>query len=194
MEIEALTAWLTSQGFGIPTLVIVLMLSTFILEDIATMAAATLAASEVLPAEIALAAVLIGIVLGDLALYGFGWVGRSVPFLRRQLAMPKLRRVRRWLKNNIWTAVISARLIPGMRFPTYTGGGVFGVCLRKFAFAVSVAAMGWTLAIFGATFFAFNVFSDDMGPWRWVIAAFVIAGFFVLNHYRDRLIVKKAKA
>ena len=64
---------------------IVLILITFVLEDLAIAVAAVLAVQGLLSWELAVLAVAAGIALGDLGLYGLGVAANRVPALRRRL-------------------------------------------------------------------------------------------------------------
>ena len=64
------TAALLALGSTPWAIAIAIVLATFVLEDVATIAAAFLAATGAVPPMVALSALFVGIFAGDLGLYG----------------------------------------------------------------------------------------------------------------------------
>ena len=135
---------------------VVLVLTTFLLEDVAIAAGAAVAVQGSLSWELAFAAVAGGIALGDLGLYGLGLAAKRLPFLRRGLTAGRGTWVRDQLQGGLPSAVMLARVIPGLRFVTYTACGFFNLPFWRFCAWVFVAVALWTAgllwlgALFGA--------------------------------------------
>ena len=124
---------------------------SFILEDVATLSGAALVAEGVSPWPVALSAVLVGIVIGDLGLYGAGWLARSNRRLRNWLARKGVFETRGWFRGNLFWLVLLARFTPGLRLPTYSACGLVGVSFLRFGAYAIVMVVCWTVLLFGLT-------------------------------------------
>jgi membrane protein DedA with SNARE-associated domain len=148
-----------------------IVLGTFILEDAATVLAAMQAAQGSMAASLALGSLYIGIVLGDLGLYGLGRLAALVPPVARLLPPHRQDILRGWLNGRVFRVVVVSRFLPGLRLPTYTTCGFVGADLRQFALAVVVATICWTSMLFGVSLRIGEVLMDHFGAWRWAGAA-----------------------
>jgi membrane protein DedA with SNARE-associated domain len=155
-----------------------IVLATFILEDAATVLAAMEAAQGGVSAALALGALYVGIVLGDLGLYGLGRLAASVPWVARRLPAQRMAVVRAWLFGQVFRVVLVSRFLPGLRLPTYTTCGFLGTDLKAFTLAAIIATICWTSLLFGASLRIGQLLIDHFGAWRWAgavgFAAFVI--------------------
>ena len=143
------------HGMAQPWLVCVaLVLTTFLLEDVAIAAGAALAVQGSLSWELSFAAVAGGIALGDLGLYALGAAARRMPFLDQRLTAARAQWVRGQLQRSLGSAVLLARVIPGLRLVTYTACGLFRLPLWQFCAWVLMAVALWTAGLlwFGAVF------------------------------------------
>ena len=116
----------------------VIVIGTFILEDAATVIAAMQADEGKLSPALALAALYVGIILGDLGLYGLGRLSAHVPMVARMLPPHRTEAIRAWLDGRVFKVVLISRFLPGLRLPTYTTCGFVGANLRQFALAVVI--------------------------------------------------------
>lgn len=148
---------------------------TFVLEDAATVLAAAQVQEGNLSAALALGSLYVGIVLGDLGLYGLGRLAALVPWARRLVPPEATRRGRAWLSRRVVRVVFASRFLPGARLPTYTACGFFGASFVKFAATAVVATLIWTTSLFGLSVRLGQALADTLGTWRW--AGFV--GFAV---------------
>lgn len=179
-SIISLLAWAGHQ----PLLqAIAIVLGTFILEDAATVLAALQADEGKLSAALALVALYAGIILGDLGLYGLGWLGARTPVVARILPPRRAEAIRAWLQGRVFKVVLVSRFLPGLRLPTYTTCGFVGAHLRQFASAVVIATICWTSLLFGVSLRVGQVLIDHFGAWRWAGAA----GFAVFIILAGRL-------
>ncbi len=148
-----------------------IILGTFILEDAATVLAAMRADDGGIPIWLALSALYVGVVVGDLGLYGLGrlsarsrWIARFVPPDRSQaLGM--------WLRGRVFKVVLVSRFLPGMRLPAYTACGFLRADFGRFAAAAIIATLAWTTLLFGVSLRLGQVLIDHFGAWRWAGAA-----------------------
>jgi membrane protein DedA with SNARE-associated domain len=152
-----------------------IVVGTFILEDAATVLAAMQAEDGGLSVPLALASLYVGIILGDLGLYGLGRLSAKLPLVARHLPPHRTAAVRAWLDGRVFKVVLISRFLPGLRLPTYTTCGFVGANLRQFTLAVVIATLCWTSLLFGVSLRIGQVLIDHFGAWRWAGAAgFVI--------------------
>jgi membrane protein DedA with SNARE-associated domain len=147
-----LLAWFQAvlAGMAAPAVIaLVLALTTLLLEDLAIAAGVALAAQGVISWELSLAAVGGGIALGDLGLYAMGYGATRVPWLRRRYVGDKSLWAREQIVRRLPSAVLLARVIPGLRLATYTACGFVRVPLLPFIAWVIVAVSLWTLGLYG---------------------------------------------
>lgn len=121
---------------------------TLLLEDVAIAAGASLATQGSIDWPLAFAAVAGGIALGDLGLYALGAASRSVPWLRRRYIAGHTLAIKSTLESKLISAVLLARVIPGLRLVTYTVCGFAKVHPLHFSVAVFAAVALWTAGLF----------------------------------------------
>jgi len=153
-----------------------IILGTFILEDGATAAAAMSVQSGGVAMPVALISLYLGIVVGDIGLYGLGRVAAHVPWALRLIPPQRQDRGKKWLERHVFKVVFVARFLPGVRLPTYTACGFLGADLKKFILAATVATLIWTTALFLVSLRVGRLLVEHLGAWRWVgFAAFLLA-------------------
>ncbi len=159
------------------------IVATFILEDAATVLAAMQAADGGLSIALALGSLYVGIVLGDLGLYGLGRLAAHVPWVLRVLPPRRTEAVQAWLRGRVFRVVLVSRFLPGVRLPTYTTCGYLGASLRQFTLATMTATLFWTSGLFAVSMRAGAFLLAHFGVWRWagalgLIVFVVLAGWF----------------
>lgn len=163
---------------------------TFVLEDAATVIAAMQASDHRLSVTIALLSLFVGIVLGDLGLYGLGRLSSRLRWLCRLLPPQRQEVVRSWLSGRVFKVVFGSRFLPGLRLPTYTTCGFVGADLKQFTLAAVVATTCWTTLLFGASLVVGHFLMAHFGVWRWAGAA----GFVVFVIVAGRLASSRLRA
>lgn len=148
-----------------------IVIGTFILEDAATVIAAMQAGQGALPIALALGALYLGIVLGDLGLYGLGRLSTRLPWIGSLLPPRRAQTIKAWLEGRVFRVVLVSRFLPGLRLPTYTTCGFVGADLRQFVLAAMIATICWTSLLFAASLWVGQVLLDHFGAWRWAGAA-----------------------
>jgi len=133
-------------------IVVVLMLSTLLLEDLAIAAGVALATQGAISWGASLLAVGGGIALGDIGLYALGVAATRVPALRRRYIGERSEWARQRIVQRLSTAVLLARVIPGLRLVTYTACGFVRVPLLPFTAWVLLAVTLWTVGLYGLSF------------------------------------------
>ncbi len=153
-----------------------IIVGTFILEDAATAAAAMSVQGGNVAMPVALVALYLGIVLGDIGLYGLGRLAASFNWARRLIPTQRQDQSRRWLERHVFKVVFISRFIPGARLPTYTACGFLGANFTRFTLAAVGATLIWTSALFAVSLKVGKLLIDHLGQWRWVgIVVFIVA-------------------
>ena len=92
-----------------------------------------------------------GIALGDLGLYALGLGATRVPWLRRRYVGAKSAWARGQIERRLASAVLLARVIPGLRLATYTACGFVRVGVLPFTAWVLVAVALWTAGLYAVS-------------------------------------------
>ncbi|WP_428491086.1 DedA family protein [Rhodopila sp.] len=185
MLASSISSLLALAGHSALFQAVAIILGTFILEDAATVAAAMQVESGGLSPWLALASLYVGIVLGDLGLYGLGRLSARIPWVARQLPPRRQEVIRSWISGRIFKVVLVSRFLPGLRLPTYTTCGFVAADLRQFAMAAVVATACWTSLLFATSLRVGHFLMDHLGAWRWAGAA----GFVVFIIVAGRVAV-----
>ena len=159
----------------------VIILSTFILEDATTILVGVWAATGRIAPEVALASLYIGIVLGDFGLYASGRLASRPRWGARIAAHDRLLPFRNWLDDRLVLATFTVRFLPGLRLPTYTATGFFGMPFGRFAVTVVAATAIWTTGLFAAAYGFGTATADLLGNWRWPICLIPALGLILLG-------------
>ena len=144
-------AWFQTALAGMASpwaIALALALTTLLLEDLAIAAGVALATQGALSWELSLLAVGGGIALGDLGLYVLGVGAQRVPMLRRRCIGPRTEWARGRIAHRLPSAVLLARVIPGLRLAVYTACGFLQVPLLKFTAWVLLAVALWTAGLY----------------------------------------------
>jgi membrane protein DedA with SNARE-associated domain len=166
---------------------VAIVAGTFVLEDAATVLAAMQVQSGTISFALALGSLYVGIVLGDIGLYGLGWLAARFPWAHRWVPPAKQRSTRRWVETHVFKVVFISRFLPGARLPTYTTCGFLGANFRRFTLAAVVATLIWTSLLFGVSLHVGKVLMDHLGAWRWAGAIGFAAFIIVVGRLAARL-------
>ncbi len=151
-EPSALLAWFQAAlaGMAAPAVIaLALALTTLLLEDLAIAAGVALATQGLISWELSLAAVGGGIALGDLGLYALGLGATRVPWLRQRYVGDRSTWAREQIMRRLPSAVMLARVVPGLRLATYTACGFVRVPILPFTAWVLLAVTLWTVGLYG---------------------------------------------
>lgn len=142
-----------AEGFFLVVIMLLLVVSTFVSEDLTCLAAGVMVGAGRLPFLHATAACFVGIFVGDVALYFAGrWLGRPAVErapLRWVLTPGSVASAERFFATRGTTAVFVSRFVPGFRLPTYFAAGVARQSLLRFAVAFAIACALWTPILVG---------------------------------------------
>jgi len=182
---------LADAGTSWPLQAAVIIGGTFILEDAATLLAAMQVASGAVSLEVALGALYAGIVLGDIGLYGLGWLSGKHGWARRMVPAQRRDLGQEWVRQRVFPIVVVSRFVPGLRLPTYTTLGFLHAPLLQFAVAAIAATLVWTSGLFFVSLRLGVLMMHYLGIWRWAgLAVFLIliigVGRFAARTYNKR--------
>jgi len=159
-----------------------IVLTSFVLEDMATLLSALAVADGRIPLELAVGSLLTGLILGDLGVYVLGWLAARHPWAQRLVATDKAQKMQGWIDNRLISTVISTRFLPGARLPVYSACGFLGVSFSRYALSVLAATLIWSIFIFGIALAVGHVIMTNLGPWRWPIGVVLALTLFGTNH------------
>ncbi len=146
-----LSAWYGAvlAGMAAPWLIAtVLALTTLLLEDLAIAAGVALATQGAIGWTLSMAAVGGGIAIGDIGLYALGLGATRIPWLHRRYVGQRRLWAQQQLLPRLPSAVLLARVVPGLRLLTYTACGFVRVPLGRFCAWVVLAVALWTLGLY----------------------------------------------
>ncbi len=142
-----------ASGLTLLLLVLLLVVGTWVSEDLTVIAAGLMVAQGRLAIGPALCGCTAGILIGDVGLFLAGRVfGRALVArapLRWFLTVEALDRASAWFQRLGPRAVFLSRLMPGLRLPTYFAAGVLRTSLLKFLFYFTLAVLFWTPLLLG---------------------------------------------
>jgi len=153
---------------------VLLFLFTFVQEDAAIVAASFSNVEYGLPMSLAFISIYLGIVSGDLFIYGLGRVAQRNDWLRSKVIGPKVDQVKNWLENNFVWAVTVCRVTPSLLFPTFVAIGWFRMPVKRFFIISLVSSAIYTPIVFIIVKLLGELVLYRMGYWAWGILFVVI--------------------
>ncbi|AQU86620.1 hypothetical protein B0W47_03115 [Komagataeibacter nataicola] len=163
----SLTAFLATAGASPIMQALAIIVGTFILEDAATILTAMQVRTGHVALWVALVALYIGIVVGDMGLYGMGRLAALWPPARRWITLPGGAREGKWFDRNVFRIVFISRFVPGARLPLYTACGFFHARFGLFCVAAIAATLIWTTMLFLVSLQVGQFLIDHLGTWKW---------------------------
>lgn len=139
--------------------------TTLLFEDLAIAFGVALAAQGVISWPLSALSVGAGIALGDLGLYALGLGATRVRWLARwdPTRSDRSAGVRQRLARGLGSAVLVARVVPGLRLLTYTACGFLRLPPGRFAAWVLLAVTLWTLGLYALSVAAGAALAQALG-------------------------------
>ncbi|RBM05743.1 DedA family protein [Novacetimonas cocois] len=176
----SLTSILAAAGASPLLQGLAIIVGTFILEDAATIITAMQVQTGHVHLPVALVALYIGIVVGDIGLYGLGYLAACWPPARRWVTLPNVEHEGHWFDRNVFRIVFISRFIPGARLPLYTACGFFRARLGLFCIAAILATLIWTTLLFAVSLRVGQFLISHLGTWKWLgLAGFILTIFLI---------------
>ncbi len=140
-----------SHGMDWWLVILAIVVGTLILEDMTLIAVGLLISDGQIDPFVGLFGCFVGIVFGDLFLWGLGRVlGRRLLRFRVMRRFLNEKSIERWgdmLDNHMGKAIFLCRCIPGTRMPTYVAAGMLGRKTGQFVFWEVIAVCLWAPAL-----------------------------------------------
>jgi len=159
---------------------------TFVHEDAAILAAAFSTVEHQLPAWMTYISVYLGIVAGDVLIYGLGHFAQKNRWLRSKIIGPKVERIRLWLENHLVRVLILCRVTPGLLFPTFVACGWFRIPFVRFATVSILAGAVYSSVVLTLVILFGGLVLNHLGYWAWGALALIIVAFAVRNSFKSR--------
>jgi membrane protein DedA with SNARE-associated domain len=171
-------AWFQSAltGMGSPSAIFfALVITTFLLEDVAIAAGVALAIDGSLGWGLSFMAVAGGIAVGDLGLYALGRLSHKVAWIKNRYVNGRQFKARELMMSKLGSTIMLARAIPGFRLLTYVACGYLHVPLSPFAAWVALSVTIWTVALFAISAFFGHQITEITGiPSSWTAPTVVV--------------------
>src|SRR5699024_3400336 len=141
------------KGTSLLILMLIIIISSFISEDLTAIGAGLLAARGLIGFWPAVAACFVGIFIGDVGLYLVGrFIGKKaadkVPF-KWIISRDALDQSASCVSRKGPMIIVSSRFLPGSRLPTYFSAGVIGAGFWMFITYFLISAVIWTPLLVG---------------------------------------------
>ena len=164
---------------------LIIFFMTFLHEDAAILAAAFSTVEHQLPVWLSYTSVYLGIVTGDLLIYGLGHLAQKNRWLRSRIIGPKVERIRLWLEAHLVRVLVLCRITPGLLFPTFVACGWFRIPFSRFATVSILAGAIYSSIVLTIVIFFGDLVLNHLGYWAWGALALVIVGFAVRNSFKS---------
>jgi membrane protein DedA with SNARE-associated domain len=148
---ESITSVLTPASLmGMPAaqVMLILVIGTYVSEDLSCVCAGLLAAADQLPVTLGILACGIGIWSSDMLLY---LLGRGLadgflrgPWIKRWIPASKLAAGERLMAEKGTRFLVASRFLPGSRLPGYIAAGALKYPFRRFMLILALAVAIWT--------------------------------------------------
>ncbi|NMC36839.1 MAG: hypothetical protein GYA41_00765 [Bacteroidales bacterium] len=159
---------------------------TFLHEDAAILAAAFSTVEHKLPVWMAYLSVYLGIVTGDVLIYGLGHLAQQNRWLRSKIIGPKVERVHMWLDTHLVRVLVLCRITPGLLFPTFVACGWFRIPFVRFATVSILAGAIYSSIVLTIVILFGDLVLNHLGYWAWGLAALLLVAWAVRNSFKSR--------
>ena len=195
---ENLTQWIIELTTGQqgPMLFVLLILLSYLLEDLAIITAAVLASNQSMSIALAISAIFIGIASGDVGLYLLGRFSRHWRWFRyRLLTNSSFKKIKKRLQHKTISNIFLIRFIPGLRSLGYSLCGHFNINLSQFLMAVILATTLWTSVIFTLVYQLGQQSMIQSTPYKWAMIPVALLLLVISNKafFSHRLSAKETK-
>lgn len=165
---------------------ILIVLCTFVLEDPTLIACGLLVADHQMAYTTALAGLCIGIAVGDWLLYVAGRYMGPWIVARRMVSQHRLDRMRVWFDDNMFTAIMVSRFVPGLRLPANLAVGMARASLKRYLPCAVFASVLWTLIAVTLIVYLGRAVLPLLGELKWVagVALIVVVIFIQRRSYK----------
>ena len=154
--------------------------------DAAILAAAFSTVEHKLPVWMAYVSVYLGIVTGDILIYGLGHLAQQNKWLRSKIIGPKVERIHIWLDTHLVRVLVLCRITPGLLFPTFVACGWFRIPFVRFATVSILAGAIYSSIVLTIVILFGDLVLNHLGYWAWGLAALLLVAWAVRNSFKSR--------
>ena len=165
---------------------VVIFFLTFLHEDAAILAAGFAKVEHSLPLLYAYVPVYLGIVCGDVLIYGMGRMAQTNKWLRTKIIGPKVERLRLWLERHLVRVLVLCRITPGLLFPTFVACGWFKIPFWRFATVSIIAGAVYSSIVLTIVILFGDMVLLHLGYWAWAALAVIVILYTVRNSRKAR--------
>ena len=162
-------------------LMLIIIFTSYILEDAAIVGAALLVADSSLSYTSGLIAIFLGIFSGDLILYYIGALSHKFPWAQRKLESKKGQSLKLKLHQKAFLSIFIIRFIPGLRSIGYLACGALKVKLTTFLLSIAFASIIWCGLIYSGIYWLGDALWLADSPWRWLLAPILLVILWSAN-------------
>jgi membrane protein DedA with SNARE-associated domain len=159
---------------------------TFLHEDAAILAAGFAKVEHGLPLLFAYAPVYIGIVAGDVLIYGLGRLAQKSKWLKSRIIGPRVERLNIWLEKHLVRVLIMCRITPGILFPTFVACGWFRIPFWRFTAVSVIAGAVYSSVVLTLVIVFGDLVFTHFGYWAWGAMAVLLIAIAVRNIFKSR--------
>ena len=165
---------------------IVIFFMTFLHEDAAILAAAFSRVEHGLPLVYAYSSVYLGIVAGDLLIYGLGHFAQKNKWLRSKVIGPKVEKARQWLEKHLIRVLVLCRITPGLLFPTFVACGWFKIPFGRFALVSIISGAIYSSIVLTVIILFGDLVLKHFDYWAWGLMVAVLVAIAARNTFKPR--------
>lgn len=164
---------------------VAIILSSYLLEDMAIVAAALLATEQLISVPLAVSAIMIGIISGDIGLYIVGYIANKHQGLKRKLlSNARHDYFSNMLNRHLLKNILMIRFIPGLRFVCYTSCGLLNIHPGRFVLGISIASALWVSVVFSVIYLMGSNTWLENSHWKWTLVPIAMLILYFFNrHY-----------
>lgn len=170
-----LSEWLSQLANSPLLLVALIVVATFILEDLATITVAFLAVPLGIDWTLALSSLIVGTAAGDAGVYLIARHAASVPWLRKRIEKHSSHPARTWIERYGLMMIVIARFTPGLRLPVFTGAGAIGFPFAPFGIVIVTTTFIWTPGLFYVASWSGRAGLETLNMWGWLLPVAIVA-------------------
>jgi membrane protein DedA with SNARE-associated domain len=165
---------------------VVIFFMTFLHEDAAILAAAFSRVEHGMPLVYAYVSIFLGIIAGDIIIYGLGHFAQKNAWLRSKVIGPKVERIRLWLETHLVRVLLLCRISPGLLFPTYVACGWFKIPFGRFAMITIISGVVYSSIVLTVIILFGDLVLVHLDYWAWILLLAVVIGFGIRNAFKPR--------
>ena len=146
---------------------VVIYFMTFLREDAAILAAAFSRVEHGMPLVYAYFSIFLGIISGDLIIYGLGHFAQKNAWLRSKIIGPKVERIKLWLETHLVRVLLLCRITPGLLFPTFVACGWFKIPFGRFALVTIISGVVYSSIVLTVIILFGDLVLIHLDYWAW---------------------------